>query len=333
MMNFDATKIDISIRDKQIEEFETEIQNLQKHQKLAKQIIKDQIPKTAKILVLDVSQGAINPKHVKDEKLFSLVKEFQFGGGPINYGESFRAMLGFDKDDKRFVVCDMTNDSSKADISDLDQFDAFIIGGGPAMPSELLPGLNTNNTSWLKETVQVLNKIREHHIPGYAFCLGHQLWNYALGSHVKKCLDQREFGTVSMIMHEPAKNIRLLDGITQDDGMILIHASHCESVKTAPNIAGMKVVMSNKYNQFQAAAFSLDEAKTIEQADENDQLVISIQNHPEFLGLLMEVLRRTRRLDMQKEGIDSDHLVFRDTHRIRNIFLNFLKLVGRRARR
>lgn len=319
------------IRDEQLKEFEIEIASFKRHREKSKQIIKDQMPKSAKVLILDVSQGAFIPKAVNDDGLCALVQEFQCGGGPINHGSAFRSLLGFDFDDERCVSWDVAAEPDKENLPNPKDIDAFIVTGGPAMPSELHPGNETKNTYWLQKSVQAMKTLAEHKVPGAVFCLGHQLWNHAMGAKVGRLKEVREFGTVSLKIQDQGKDLNLLKDMANEKGTFKVNSSHSEAVITPVDYDGMEVILSNDYSEFQGAAFPLTKGQNLQEADAQDQLVISIQNHPELMALCMEVLRRLRRDAIRNEGFDIDRMVFRNTPRARNIFLNFLEMVSRRA--
>lgn len=330
-MKINADQIHPDIRHEQLAEFEREIESFKIHQREARQFIKDCLSRSARVLCLDVSQGAFDPDSVSDRGLVALVTEFQFDGGPICHGAAFRSLLGFDREDPRFISWDVARDPDCRNLPNPAQIDAFIVTGGPAMPSELHPGRETKNTPWLRKAVRAIKILFEARVPGLAFCLGHQLLNHALGAQVGRLKDVREFGTVVLTLTEAGRDLRLLDGVANGDGSFLVNASHSEAVITPPDYPGMTVVAANGYSAFQAAAFPLVAGGTPAEADARDELVVSIQNHPELLAQCLEVLRRTRREAIRNEGLDIDHMIFRDTPGARKIFLNFLGLVARRA--
>lgn len=322
--------IDPSLCEEQLKEFESEKKNLAIHRREAQAIISSEMPKQARVLVLDTSQGCFDPQNVGDAEFVKYVVEEQFSGGPISHAETFRTVMGFAKTDPRYLVWDIAKEPNK-NLPNLSQIDAFIVTGGPAMPSQLLPGNETENTPWLKKTVATLQALTEHKVAGLAICLGHQLWNHTQGAFVGRLKPQREFGTVKMKLTEAGQKLKLFQNVGDANGEFIVSASHSESVIVPPPYPGMEVLATNAYSPFQSAAFPLTKGQSVAEADAEDNLVVSIQNHPEMLGSCLEVLRRTREKAILSEGLDLHHMVFRDTPKARNVFLNFLHMIARRA--
>lgn len=333
MIDFDFSPIPEEIRDEQIREFQNEQITFAKHRQDAAQLVANELPQDARILILDTSQGAFIPAQVGDDKLVDLVVESQFGGGPITHGSAFRALLGCEQDDPRVVIWDCFKNPEGKGLPALDTIDAFITTGGPAMPSELIPGHETQNTHWLRAVVSKLDELKNAKIAGANFCLGHQLWNFTLGAEVCRVKPQREFGTVKMRLTAEAKKLQLLQNIADADDTFLISSSHSEAVKRPADYDGAKVLVENDYFDFQGFAFPLIPGTPLEEADAKDELIISFQNHPEMLGLCLEVLRRLRRDAIKAEGLPIDRMIFRDTPTVRRLFLNFIQMAARRAKR
>lgn len=321
-----------AIREKQRKTFEAEITSVLTHYKNAQRLVKDIMPKQAKVLILDISQGCFDQRQINDPGLLDVIQQIQFGGGTITYGEIFRMLLGFSIHDSRVVIWDAAKEPNSHHLPDLSTVSTFIVTGGPAMPSELSPGSQTQNTGWLNKAIEVMNNLIQARIPGLGICLGHQLLNHIWGSTVGKSKEQREFGSVRLCANNLGKKIKLMKNCWDKNGTLCIQSSHSESVIQPTQNKQVKYFAFNEYSEFQASVFSLNHAQSIEEANEKDQLIVTLQHHPEFMSLYMEILKRTRRQALLREGIDLDTMIFHNTEKARQIFLNFIELTAKRCR-
>lgn len=330
---FKTERVPKPIRKQQLEQFEIERESVEAHIAEARRIIREMLLRDSKILVMDLSQGGFDPSRVQDDRLVGLVRERQFGGGRITHGQIMRHMLGFAPDDPRVTIWDVANDPNRSDLPYPDAWDAWLTTGGPAMPSELDEGNETQNTHWLNRATHAMEALREARVPGKVVCLGSQLWERKAGATVGRYKPQREFGTVRMNATEAGQGIQMLAGFWDEEGHVDISASHSEGVTTPAPRPNVEVIAFNDYSPWQGFAHPLREGQTVAEADADDELIVSIQNHPELLAIYLEILRYLRGEKMVEEGLEPAAMLFRNTPRARQSWLNFLKLVGRRTQK
>ncbi len=143
----------------------------------------------------------------------------------------------------------------------------------------------------------------------------------------------REFGTVEMEATAAGKDLQLLYGFWDDAGKVDVSASHSEGVIKSSKNSDMHVIACNDYSEFQGFARPLRKGQTVEEADKEDELVVSLQNHPEITAMLLSVLRNLRADAMRSEGMRPEEMIFRDTPKARTIWKNFIEMVARRAQK
>lgn len=324
-------RIPEKIRDQQLQALENDRLDIERHVEEAKRRVRALLRRDARILVMDLSQGGATPTVVGDDQAFAELQRTQFGGGDrTNHGEILRRLLGFDPDDPQVTIWDIAKDPHRNDLPYPDAWDAFITTGGPAMPSELRPDHTTANTVWLQRAVGAMEALKHARVPGLAICLGHQLWEHSQGAQVGRLRPQREFGTVNVTLSPLADEIQLLVGVRDSEGVLSISASHSEGVIVPPQNRGVEVIAFNEYTGYQGAVHSLREGASVIEADHADELVLSLQNHPEITAMYLEVLRHIRGEKIRAEGLPLDDMVFSKTPEARKIFLNFIELIARR---
>lgn len=315
----------------QLEEFEREAASLEAHVAEAKRLAAGLLTRDARILMLDISQGFGPPpamiEQLGGDELLRLTLERQFGGSDsAQHAEIFRFLLGVEKGDERFTVWDI---AKEPDLKGLPYPDVWLMSGGPAMTSELDPGKETANTRWLRRAVEAVQELQQARVPGLAVCLGHQVSSRAMGAKIGRAA-QREFGTVKMEGTEVGKGLSLLAGFWDDKGLVDVSASHVEQVTSIPEEAELQIVTFNEYSALQGFAKALREGQSVEEADAEDELMVTLQNHPEILGLLLRVIGNMRGEALREEGIEPLDHIYRDTPQARVMFLNFIKLASRR---
>lgn len=316
------------VRDAQLAEFARERDSVLKERAEACRFIADQLPRDARILCIDVSQDGLKKLDVPEEMMAGMA-ETQFGEGDRTFPEAFRHLMGLDEDDPRFMVW---RAFERPKPKGLPFPDAWLVTGGPAMPSELDPGNKTENTKWLKRAAKAIQELTAANIPGVPVCLGHQLFAYAEGARVGRPEHgTREFGTVDMQATEAGKDLQLLYGFWNEEGNTQVSATHSEGVIVPPTSRDMHVIAFNGYSNYQGFAKPLREGQTVQEADQEDQLVVSLQNHPEVTAMLLSVLRHVRGDAMKAEGLNPDEMIFKDTPNARSIWHNFIELAARRA--
>lgn len=317
------------IREEQLAEFEKERRSIEEHRVEAKRMVHDLLTRDARILVLDLAQeGGASPRDISDERVLEEFKRRQFGGGEMTHGSIFRNILGIDPDDPRVTVWDVPKEPER---KNLPFPDVWITTGGPAMPSEL--DRETENTEWLRRAISAQKELAKAGVPGVAVCLGHQLWEYSRGAKVGKVRPVREFGTAQLRATEAGKDLQLLYGFWDEKGEVEISASRIEGVITPPQEGEFKVLAVNDYSGYQAAVHSLRPDQPIEEAAQEDLVVLSIQHHPEIMAIYLEVLRHLRADAMRQEGLNPDQMIFKDTPKARNVWLRFIELAARRIRK
>lgn len=316
--------------DEQVKEFEHERAGVEREREEAGKFIADQLPRDARILVVDVGQDGMKdapiPKKVKKEFL-----QGQFGGDRMDYASAFRHMLGLSEGDPRLMVW---RAFERKKPKNLPFPDAWLVTGGPAMPSELEPGNETENTEWLVRASSAIKELVKAKIPGVPVCLGHQLFNYAEGAVVGRPQGKsREFGTVSMQATDAGRDLQLLQGFWDDADTVEVSSSHSEGVIKPSTNPDMHVIAFNDYNEYQGFARPLNEGQTLEEADKEDALVVSMQNHPELISMSLAILRNLRADAMRAEGLKPEEMIFRDTPNARMIWKKFIEMVARRAQK
>ncbi len=301
--------------------------------KAAAELISDTLPDNARILILDLSGSAgIDLSTVPDVQLVRDLQSLQFGGKIATGGNMFRHIMGFKPDDERVTVWNLAQDPHRTAIP---RPDFWLATGGPAMPSELDPGNETSNTIWLRRAVTVMQELQTMRTPGFAACLGHQLWSYSQGARVGKLQPQREYGTVTIQATDIGRQLGLFKDVWDVEGGLAISASHSESVLTPPRVDGMEIIAGNGYSSFQGAAYPLRPGQTIAEAEAEGNLVVTLQNHPEVLAHYLHAMRFARGEKMRAEGLSPETMVFQNTPEARNLWLNVITMVadlaGKRA--
>lgn len=317
--------------EQQVDEFERERANIERDKDEAQKFIADQLPRDARILVIDVGQDGLKDA-VLPEGVAKELQQTQFGGEEkMTYAAAFRHMLGLGAGDERLMVWRAFERKKPKNVPFPD---AWLVTGGPAMPSEMEPGNETENTQWLLRAQAAIKELVKSKIPGVPVCLGHQLFNYSEGAKVGRLQGgKREFGTVEMQATDVGENLQLLYGFWDDKGNVNVGASHSEGVITPSQNPDMHVIAFNDYSKYQGFARPLNEGQTVEEADREDQLVLSLQNHPEITAMLLSVLRNLRTDAMRGEGLKPEEMLFRDTPKARSIWRNFIEMTARRAQK
>jgi len=314
---------DENLREQQAEQFELERESLEKHRAEMKRMLADMLRRDARILVIDVSHGGTQSGDVPFESLSKVVTEEQFGGAPMNHGEIFRHMLGFDPDDPRVTIWDVAKDPDK---KHLPYPDVFVSSGGPAMPSELDEGNKTENTEWLARASAALEELHQLGVPGDCFCLSHQLFNRAQGANVGRGRREREFGTVPM---------QVLYGFETQE--LPMSASHSEEVIALPEgkKAGTdyEVIAFNDYSDKQGLVYPAREGEPVTEAMEEENYILTLQNHPEILAVYLAVISQLRGEKMRAEGLQPEQMLFKNTPEARSVFKKFIERAVKRQRK
>lgn len=318
--------------DQQQAEFAGERESIERQRDEAKRLIAKELRDRARIFVFDLG-GVQDPGKAGDETLAKELRELQFGGSDrATYGQTIRSLLGFEQGDPQLTIWEAFR-NQKIDLGSLPYPDIWVTSGGPAMPSELNLGNKTENTKWLKRVTAVMKELKEAGVPGLAVCLGHQLWNYMEGAGVGKVKKDREFGSPDIVGTEAGKDLQILQGFWDDEGKTTIAASHSEGVLNPPSGKNIQVVAWNDYMPYQASAHPLHEGQTVEEADKEDSLAVSIQNHPDVLARWLHVLKLVRGPAMEAEGLDPKNILLRNTPRARSVWTNLLALTARRIKK
>ncbi len=321
--------------EKQKTELAAEIETIERHREEARRFVADQLARDAHIFVMDLG-GVQDPRKGGDEELSRRAKEFQFAGSDrTTYGSAIRDFMGFEKGDDRVKIWEAFR-NQEIDLSSLPYPDVWVTTGGAYMPSELDPGNETENTPWLKRVVEVMNKLKQARVPGLAICLGHQLFQRSEGATLGKVGGgTREFGTPDLYPDEAGlgKQIQLLQGFWDDGGSTPMSASHSEGIITPSSKDNIQVVAWNDYFPHQGYAHPLREGQGVLEADQDDELVVSLQNHPDIVAHWLHVIKIIRGDAMEQEGLDPKEILLRNTAEARRIWMNLLELTARRQRK
>lgn len=158
-----------------------------------------------------------------------------------------------------------------------DTFSAAVITGSAAMVTDQA-SWSVRTADWLRETVE-MNK------PVLGVCYGHQLLASALGGHVDYNPHGREIGSVTIHMHDAAKNDPLFRHVNSS---FLAHVTHQQSVIQAPANA---VVLA--YSDLEPCqAFRVGDSAW------------GLQFHPEFSARAMRTYVDARWDDLKQEGLN-----------------------------
>lgn len=317
---FLSTIPDQELREKQREEFERERETVEKHVAEAKRMVGDMLARDANILIMDVSQGgSAQPDQFTDPDLLEHVREVQFGGATeLSHGAILRHLLGFDPDDPRVTIWDVAKDP---DRNDLPFPDVMTGTGGRAMPSELQPGKETENTHWLRRAADAQQHFAALGVPGKFFCLTHQLFAEGRGAEVGKHRAEREFGTVPM---------QVLFGY--NDPELMMSASHSEEVIQPPignPGENFHVIAMNDYSDMQGFLYPAKPEKHVADAVPENEYIVTLQNHPEIMASYLAALGDIRAEKIRSEGLDVKQMLFQDTPKARTIFLRLIELWAR----
>jgi GMP synthase-like glutamine amidotransferase len=327
------------IKKQQIRELEQEVSALATHRTEAKALAKESMPREARILIFDFTKGRSFLDRPGSDKLdasfLSAVQEWEYGGASsMSRASSLVSLLGMNpnaQNDPRVVVWDVFNEPSRTILYPID---AWITTGGSPMVTELLPGMETEHTEGLSRAARIMSALCDRGIPGIAICLGHQLLFHTLGGEIKEVSPVREFGTalVEKSPDYPDINFRMLEGVWKNETAFKIGAHHRQSVAKLPLSGAVRLLGFNAYSPYQLFAHPLQK-KSLRSAEENDELVISIQNHPGMTAFYVKAVSMLKADELVKEGFCLEDMVFSSAPRARRMFLNFIKLVGRRVQK
>ena len=133
---------------KNVENFELSRERVGREREEAHRFIEGELRKKARILILDVGQDAFGDSlaQIDDKRVVQMLRDTQFGGGNVGGGETFRHILGFGETDPQIDMWKVFRDDRR--LSDIPYPDAWIMTGGPAMPSELT-SVASMHSMWL----------------------------------------------------------------------------------------------------------------------------------------------------------------------------------------
>src|SRR3989338_8687565 len=238
--------------------------------------------------------------------------------------------------DARILVFDLAGVQSPEQAGDEDlarQAREFQFGGA-AMPSELLRGKETKNTEWLRRVLGVMKELRKARVPGLAICLGHQLWQYMEGAKVGPVGGgRREFGTPELYPAGIGEELQLLQGFWDERKATPMAASHSEGVRLPSKKEGVRAIAWNDYMKHQGFAHPLRKGQDVREADIEDELVVSLQNHPDVATHWAQVIKLVRGEAMMMEGLDPASILLKATPEAKKIWLNLLELTARRLKK
>ncbi len=327
------------IKKQQIYEFEQEVSALETHRTEAQALAKEALSREARILIFDFTKGRSfldRPGADKlDASFCSALQEWEYGGASsMNRASSLVSLLGMNPNashEPRVVVWDVFNEPSRTILYPID---AWITTGGSPMVTELFQGNETEHTEGLSRAARIMSALCGRGIPGLALCLGHQLLFHTLGGEVKEVSPAREFGTVLVEKSPdyPDIHFRMLEGVWKNETAFKIGAYHAQAIAKLPLSGAVRLLGFNAYSPYQMFAHPLQK-KSLRSAEESDELVISIQNHPEMTAFYLKAVSMLQADELAKEGFRLEDMVFSSTPHARRMFLNFIKLVGRRVQK
>jgi GMP synthase-like glutamine amidotransferase len=264
---FVPTWKDFGWNSKQIEQqTKWHYQEIKIHQQITRKCIKVFSKKKLKVLIIDLAQGGYNSGLTSSDLNQSFIDTLF--GGKKEFSSLWVNILGFNQLNSINLTYDIWLADRESFNFEISNYNFWICTGGPAMPSEL--DNNTNpNFVWLSKVAQILSLLQKNNIPGLAICLGHQLFAYNNNSKIGKIESLPEFGSVKHFSPNSKKVYEFC-------------ATHFESVLTKPK--GSKVLLQNQYNNFQCLEYKL----------ENNNKIITIQNHLEIPSYYLELLRMIR---------------------------------------
>jgi GMP synthase (glutamine-hydrolysing) len=209
----------------------------------------------------------------------------------IKVGEALETLLRDRGDFEDWVLSGMEIKRERSIVVD--------VRGGSPLPSYedvsgiVIPGSHdmvTDHQEWSERTAAWLSGAVDRRIPILGICYGHQLLAYALGGEVGNNSNGREFGTVEVNLHGPAKRDLLFGGFSNS---IRVHACHTQSVLSLPPGSTLLAHSESDPNQ----AFVL--------ADR----VWGVQFHPEFdAGIVIAYINHYRQ-ELREQGTNPDQLI------------------------
>ena len=317
-----GTSLSPVIREEQMRQLALERESVLRHLDEARRRVNDLLSGNVRVLILDLAHRDIMKEDFRDRALRHELVELQFGAEDYRHGAMFRHMLGFSPDDPRVEIWNVASDPDRKHqpLPDL-----WIATGGPAMPSEL-SGPVTANTLWMRAAMRAMGTLGKVGIPGIAVCLGHELWSLHHGATMDQV--RGEVGTVDLQATAKGRSTQLLNEWWDDTGYGRIAAHHSEQATSMP--PGSEVLAWNRACDYQAVGWPLVGHSSVATADETDQLVVSIQNHPELLARLLEALRYVPDASLAARGMNIHATIFDDTPRARQIWLRAIQLLARR---
>jgi GMP synthase (glutamine-hydrolysing) len=182
--------------------------------------------------------------------------------------------LGCDAFDYRTVRVD-----SGARLPALDEVDAVLVTGSPAMVSE--------REAWSERTARWLTEAYAVGLPMLGVCYGHQLLAHALGGRVGPNPDGRHMGRVSAEIIDPADPLLGELAPCAD-----VHVSHLEAVLAPPPRA--RRIASAPHDPHHALRFG--------------PVCWGVQFHPEFDAAVMRAYIDARVDVLRDAGKDPDAL-------------------------
>ncbi len=170
-------------------------------------------------------------------------------------------------------------------------------GAEPPVPAELSAAIVTGSSAmvtwheaWMEHTAGWLAEAAGCGLPVLGICFGHQLLAHALGGRVGPNPRGREVGTVALELTRSAAADPLLQGLPSPSP---VQTTHVESVLELPTGAThLGATAGDPHHAFRwgAAAWG-------------------VQFHPEFTPEVMSAYLRSRRTDLDAEGLDVDRLI------------------------
>ncbi len=284
-----------------------------------------ELPRNGKVLLVNMVYGGLsghpNFNQVSPE-LQKYYFEAQTGGQVLTEAEEFvpaqfAYYFGLLPGDERLEVINPKS-GLPIEVNPAD-YGAIILTGSEAMMTWINEQPEREEVGMIHTTIEFLKLAKACGVPVLGICFGHQIFSKACGGEVDwidKASKQHtpEFGPSVVHLTEAGQMDPLFKGVPESFGIIANHSQH---VTELPK--GAVVLAGNDTSPVQAVRFAPG--------------VYTIQNHPEATNVTTDVARAILADKLAEAGIDEkeagQRVMNTDTHLVRTIFANFLKIASK----